>query len=63
MKKSTTAKRLSKNMTKKEKILFLVQVKRIKTYDEIAKRLKCNRKEIVDYVWCIQFRDGIYLGF
>lgn len=63
MKNTTTAKRLSKNMTKKEKIIFLVQNKGLKTYDAIAKRLECNRKEVIDYVWCIQFREGIYLGF
>jgi DNA-binding CsgD family transcriptional regulator len=53
MKKSTTTKRLNKSMTKKEKIIFLVTEKGLNTYEAIAKVLKCNTKEVRDYVWCI----------
>lgn len=52
-----------KNMTRKEQIIFLVKKQGMKTYEEIAKTLKINTKLVRDHVWCIQFREGIWLGF
>ena len=52
----------AKPTTKKEMILTLIKDCKFDSYKDIANALGCTVKSVQDYVWCIQYRDGIRLA-